>query len=97
MVNCGLEQDRRELAHDRPAWQGVVKACVDTINKEAEQKEDRRKDKKRRTQQSRRTAALAGFLPYLYSTLPSALSCTGIHPILCGTIRRVLRKVKFDV
>ena len=62
LVKFGLEQDRHELVQDSPAWQRVVKACLDTVNKEAEQKEDKRKDKKRRTQKSNHTAALAGFI-----------------------------------
>ena len=59
LVKCGLEQDRRELAQD---WRGVVKTSVDTISNEAEQKEDKKKDKETRTQQSHLTAALAGFI-----------------------------------
>ena len=40
---------------------GVLEMHVDTIDKEAEQKEDRKKDERMRTQQSRLTAALAWF------------------------------------
>ena len=46
LVRCGIEQDWRELAQDRSAWRGVVEMCVDSINKEAEQKEDRKKDER---------------------------------------------------
>ena len=44
LVKCGLEQDWSELAQDRSAWRGVVEMCIDTINKEAKKKEDRKKD-----------------------------------------------------
>ena len=43
LVQCGIEQDWRELAQDRSAWRGVVEMRVDTINKETEQKEVRKK------------------------------------------------------
>ena len=52
LVKCGIEQDWSELAQDRSAWRGVVEMCVDTINKEAEHKEDRKKDERKRTKQS---------------------------------------------
>ena len=51
-MKCGIEQDWRELAQDRSAWRGVVEMRVDTINKEAEHKEDRKKDERKRTKQS---------------------------------------------
>ena len=44
LVKCGIEQDWSELAQDRSAWRGVVEMCIDTINKEAKKKEDRKKD-----------------------------------------------------
>ena len=52
LVKCGIEQDWSELAQDRSAWQGVVEMRVDTINKEAEHKGDRKKDERKRTKQS---------------------------------------------
>ena len=61
LMKCGLEQNRRELAQDRSAWQRVVKTCVDAINKGAQQNEDKKMDK-RRTQPSRLTATLAGLI-----------------------------------
>ena len=52
LVKCGIEQDWSELAQDRSAWQGVVEMRIDTINKDAEHKEDRKKDERKRTKQS---------------------------------------------
>ena len=52
LVRCGIEQDWSELAQDRSAWRGVVEMRVDTINKEAEHKEDKKKDGRRRMKQS---------------------------------------------
>ena len=57
-MKCGLEQDWRKFAQNKSAWQGVVKMCADTINKEEEQKDDKQK----RIQQSRLTAAMAGLI-----------------------------------
>ena len=50
LVKCGIEQDWHELAQGRSAWHGVVEMSVDTINKEAEQKEGRKTDERKRTQ-----------------------------------------------
>ena len=46
LVKCGIEQDWRELAQDRSTWRRVVEMHVDTINKETERKEDRKKDER---------------------------------------------------
>ena len=51
LVKCGIEEDWCELAQDRSAWRGVVDMRVNTINKETEWKEDRKKDERKRTQQ----------------------------------------------
>ncbi len=59
-MKSGIEQDWRELAQDRSAWHRVVEMRIDTINKVAQQ-EGRKKDERKRTQQSHVTAALAGF------------------------------------
>ena len=61
LVKCGIEQDWHELTQGRSAWRGVVEMRVDTINKEAEQKEDRKTDERKRTQQSHLTAVLHGW------------------------------------
>ena len=52
LVRCGIEQDWSELTQDMSAWRGAGEMCVDTINKEAEHKEDRKKDERKRTKQS---------------------------------------------
>ena len=52
LVKCEMEQYWRELGQDRLAWRGVVEMCIDTINKETERMEDRKKDDRKRTQQS---------------------------------------------
>ena len=46
LVKCGIEQDWRELTQDRSTWRRVVEMHVDTINKETERKEDRKKDER---------------------------------------------------
>ena len=51
-MKCGIEQDWHELAQDRSAWRAVVEMRIDTINKETERKEGRKKDGSKRTQQS---------------------------------------------
>ena len=56
-MRCGLEQDWRELAQDRLAWQGVVEMAVNSLNEAAEKKDDKKKDEKKRKQQSQLTAA----------------------------------------
>ena len=71
LVKCGIEQGWHELAQDRSARRGVVEMCVDTINKEAEQKEDRMKDARKRTQQSCLAAWLGS--PVTIQTAPSQL------------------------
>ena len=57
LVRCGLEQDWRELAQDRSAWQGVVEMAVNSLNEAAEKKDDKKKDEKKRKQQSQLAAA----------------------------------------
>ena len=67
-----------ELAQERSAWQGVVEMHLNTINKETEQKKDRKEDERKRTQQSRLTAALAGFAcdhPNWTSQLATGRTC----------------------
>ena len=77
LMKRGLEQDRHELAQDRSAWQRVVKTCVDAINKGAQQNEDKKMDK-RRTQQPRLTAALAGLIR----------TCTPLRNSFCTIIHK---------
>ena len=60
-MKCGIKQDWDELAQDKISWRRVMEMCFDSINKEAEQKADRKKDERKRAQQSRLTAALAEF------------------------------------
>ena len=87
LVKCGLEQDSRELAQDwrelAQDWRGVVKTCVDTISKEAEQKEDKKKDKKRRTQHSH-----ISLLPWLGSSVHVfyVAFCSVIHLHASSTV-----------
>ena len=62
LVKGGIEQEWCELAQEMSAWQGVVEMHLNTINKETEQKKDRKEDERKRTQQSRLTAALNGWV-----------------------------------
>ena len=78
LVKCGLELDWHELAQDRSAWRGVVKTCVDIINKETEHKDPRKEDGRKSTQQSRLTAAMTGLLcdhPNCTFTVTNQVAC----------------------
>ena len=57
LVRCGIEQDWCEFAQDRSACQGVLQMAVNSLNEEAEKKDDKMKDEKKRKQQSQLAAA----------------------------------------
>ena len=91
LVHCdlmkrGLEQDRRELAQDRSAWQRVVKTCVDAINKGAQQNEDK---KWTRGEHNSRVSLLPWLGSFVH-VLPLAIHSTPSY------IMKVIRHVGVD-